>query len=212
MQPDRDFGRWPVRNVETAAEDGVGDDEHDESTHHVDCRIRHPEDTKQAHVFSNPAAPKLDQTNHGFTAASAARLSRLQLHSTLIAKHRNSSAAQTVPCSEYGFDPPGVSWIRRLGPVFRSRSRPLGQLRSRARTSSKTKRPPGNLGSLFFQGRIVPTEVLSIRTFCRDLMSLKSAVSSKICDLNSPIFNNLQRASTSQQTRSKSVKMPSFRC
>src|SRR5208283_4938842 len=67
------------------------------------------------------------------------------------------------------------------------------------------KRPPGNLGGLFFQGRIVPTEVLSIRTFCGNLMSLKSTVSSKICDLNSLIFNNLCNTSTSQQTRTKSL-------
>jgi len=59
------------------------------------------------------------------------------------------------------------------------------------------------LGSLFFQGRIVPTEVSSIETFCGNLMSLKSTVSSKICDLNSLIFNNLHRVSKSQQTGPK---------
>src|ERR1035438_4315465 len=75
----------------------------------------------------------------------------------------------------------------------------------------QTKRPPGNLGGLFFQGRIVPTEVLSIRTFCGNLMSLKSTVSSKICDLNSLIFNNLHDTSTSQQTGSKWGKFPRFR-
>jgi hypothetical protein len=41
-------------------------------------------------------------------------------------------------------------------------------------------------------------------------MSLKSTVSSKICDLNSLIFNNLQDASTSQQTGPKWVEFASF--
>src|ERR1700678_295486 len=72
--------------------------------------------------------------------------------------------------------------------------------------SAKTKRPPGNLGSLFFQGRIVPTEVSSIETFCGNLMSLKSTVSSKICDLNGLIFNNLHCMSKSQQTGPKWAK------
>jgi hypothetical protein len=66
------------------------------------------------------------------------------------------------------------------------------------------------LGSLFSQGRIVPTEVLSIRTFCGNLMSLKSTVSSKICDLNTLIFNNLHNMSTSRQTGSKWAKRPCF--
>ena len=65
-------------------------------------------------------------------------------------------------------------------------------------------------GSLFFQGRIVLKEVSSIRTFCGHLMSLKSTVSSKICDLNSLIFNNLRDTSTSQQIGSKRLEIVPF--
>src|SRR5271165_6553199 len=41
-------------------------------------------------------------------------------------------------------------------------------------------------------------------------MSLKSAVSSKICGLNSLIFNELRDGSTNRQTRSKLGKIASF--
>jgi hypothetical protein len=66
-------------------------------------------------------------------------------------------------------------------------------------------------GSLFFQGRIVPTEVESIRTFCANLMGRKSTVSSKIYDLNSPIFNDLHKMSTTRQTRPKWSEKPHIR-
>ena len=80
-----------------------------------------------------------------------------------------------------------------------------------AENDLKRRRPPGNLGGLLLQGRIVLTEVLSIRTFCGNLMSLKSTVSSKIYDLNSLIFNSLRAMSTSRQKASKSTKSSSFR-
>ena len=53
------------------------------------------------------------------------------------------------------------------------------------------KRPPGNLGSLFFQGRIVPTEIKTVKTFWRNLMSLKRGVSRNISEINTFIFNDL---------------------
>ena len=57
---------------------------------------------------------------------------------------------------------------------------------------AQTKRPPGNVGDLLFQGRIVPTEgVCSVKTFWRNLMSLKSRVSRDFWELNIFIFNNL---------------------
>jgi hypothetical protein len=73
-----------------------------------------------------------------------------------------------------------------------------------APTSAQTKRPPGNVGDLFFQGRIVPTEgVSSVKTFWRNLMSLKSGVSSDFWELNMFIFNNIQTALTSGPTAPK---------
>jgi hypothetical protein len=57
---------------------------------------------------------------------------------------------------------------------------------------AQTKRPPGNVGDLLFQGRIVPTEgVCSVKTFWRNLKSLKSRVSRDFWELNIFIFNNL---------------------
>ena len=53
------------------------------------------------------------------------------------------------------------------------------------------KRPPGNLGSLFFQGRIVPTEIKTVKTFWRNLMSPKRGVSRNISEINAFIFNDL---------------------
>jgi hypothetical protein len=85
--------------MDHVAEDHLGDNDHDHSCHHVQCRVRHPENAHQSNMLANPATPKLDESKHGFAAASAAWLSRLQLRPTLIAKHRFSSrAAQILPC------------------------------------------------------------------------------------------------------------------
>ena len=47
------------------------------------------------------------------------------------------------------------------------------------------------------QGRIVPTEALdSVKTFCRNLMSRKTGVSSDFSEINVFIFNDLQNRST----------------
>jgi hypothetical protein len=54
------------------------------------------------------------------------------------------------------------------------------------------KRPPGNLGSLFFQGRIVLTEIKTVKTFWRNLMSLKRGVSRNISEINTFIVNELE--------------------
>jgi hypothetical protein len=47
-------------------------------------------------MFANAAAPQLDESKHGLAAASATLLSRLQLRTTLIAKHCFSSRAHTL--------------------------------------------------------------------------------------------------------------------
>ena len=52
-------------------------------------------------------------------------------------------------------------------------------------------------GRPFLQGRIVPTEAIdSVKTFCRNLMSLKTGVSSDFWEINAFIFNNLRNALT----------------
>ncbi len=95
-QPDRDLGRRAVWNVDHVTEDRLRDNKQDHSCNHVQRRIRHPENAHQPHMFAHPAAPQLDESQHGLAATSAACVSRLQLRSTLIAKHRVSSRAHTL--------------------------------------------------------------------------------------------------------------------
>jgi hypothetical protein len=111
-------------------------------------------------MIADPTASKLDEIKHRFAAASAARLSRLQLRSALIAKHRfSSSAAQTRAVDDTDAS---TQEFQKQFPVLTSQpANGFGFLLTteKRKLSSKTKRLPGNLGSLFFQGRIVPTEV-----------------------------------------------------
>jgi hypothetical protein len=84
--------------MDYVAEDRLRDNDRGHSRNHMQRRVCHPENAHQSDMVANPAAPKLD-AKHGFAAASAARLSRLQLSTTMIAKHRfSSSAAQILPC------------------------------------------------------------------------------------------------------------------
>ncbi len=157
-------------------------------------------------MVAHPATSQFNQAQDGLTAASATRHSRLQRPATLIAKHCSRSRTTqflSVMDTDKGTKQFQDRFSVLSGLAF-TENREL-------RTTSQTKRPPGNLGGLFFQGRIVLTEVLSIRTFCGNLMSLKSAVSSKICDLNSLIFNNLHDTSTTRQTGPKWTKIACFR-
>jgi hypothetical protein len=79
--------------MDHVAEDRLRDNDHHHSCNHVQRRVRHPENAHQPDMLANPAAPKLDESKHGFAAAPAARLTRLQLRTALIAKHRLSSEA-----------------------------------------------------------------------------------------------------------------------
>jgi hypothetical protein len=112
-------------------------------------------------MIADAAASKLDETKHRFSAASAAWLSRLQLRSALIAKHRFSSSAAQIRYFGTVDDTDASTEVSEAVPGSQSANDGFGfWLRTENRKlSSKTKRLPGNLGSLFFQGRIVPTEV-----------------------------------------------------
>jgi hypothetical protein len=78
--------------MDHVAKDHSRDKNYGHASNRVQRRIRHPQNADQADMFANPAAPKLDESKHGFAAASAAWLSRLQRRTTLIAIHRFSSA------------------------------------------------------------------------------------------------------------------------
>src|SRR6266481_7218519 len=96
-QPDRDFGRWAtIGNMKRVAEDDLRDNDQGNSSNRVQRRVRHPQNAHQPHMFANAAAPQLDESQHRLAAASATLLSRLQLRTTLIAKHRFSSRAHSL--------------------------------------------------------------------------------------------------------------------
>src|SRR6266404_6064619 len=96
-QPDREFGRWAtIGNMKRVAEDDLGDNDQGNSSNRVQRRVRHPQNAHQPHMFANAAAPQLDESQHRLAAASATLLSRLQLRTTLIAKHCFSSRAHTL--------------------------------------------------------------------------------------------------------------------
>jgi hypothetical protein len=108
-------------------------------------------------MFANAAAPKLDESQHSFAATSAARLSRLQLRPTLIAKHC-SSLTSTVPLRSVDDTKDGPHGFRVRIPKFPTLDR---QTRTAAATSVftenqeltfKTKRPPGNWAAFSFKG------------------------------------------------------------
>src|SRR6267378_3498030 len=87
-QPDRDFRRWAtIGNMKRVAEDDLRDNDQGNSSNRVQRRVRHPQNAHQPHMFANAAAPQLDESQHRLAAASATLLSRLQLRTTLIAKH-----------------------------------------------------------------------------------------------------------------------------
>src|SRR5579863_763474 len=66
-----------------------------------------------------------------------------------------------------------------------SQLRPFERLRRKRKGHPATGRPS-------LQGRIVPTEAIdSVKTFCRNLMSLKTGVSSDFWEINAFIFNKL---------------------
>src|ERR1700738_2493166 len=59
--------------------------------------------------------------------------------------------------------------------------------------SGQTKRPPGNVGGLLLQGRIVPTEAKNpVKTFLGKNMSRKTRVSSNFWEINVFVFNSLR--------------------
>jgi hypothetical protein len=65
--------------------------------------------------------------------------------------------------------------------------------KARKRTNEKAAR---QRDGLFFQGRIVPTEVKTVKTFWRNLMGGKSGVSRNFWEINIFIFNYLDKRLT----------------
>src|SRR3981081_2854044 len=66
------------------------------------------------------------------------------------------------------------------------------------RNRGQTKRPPGNVGGLLLQGRIVPTEAKNpVKTFLGKNMSRKTRVSSNFWEINVFLFNSLRNEAIS---------------
>ena len=74
-------------NVDQVGEKRLGNNNRSHSRHYVQRRESHPENAHEPYMFADPAAPKLDESEHGLAATYAAWLSRLQLRTALIAKH-----------------------------------------------------------------------------------------------------------------------------
>src|SRR5215469_3315796 len=58
--------------------------------------------------------------------------------------------------------------------------------------SCKTKRPPGNWAAFSSRENSSNGGLESVKTFCRNLMSLKTGVSSDFCEINAFVFSNLR--------------------
>jgi hypothetical protein len=74
------------------------------------------------------------------------------------------------------------------------------ELQSRNMTFIANKKAARQRDGLFFQGRIVPTEVQkTIRTFYKNLMGRGKAVSRNFSRISTFIFNNLAKQLTASQ-------------
>ena len=152
-------------------------------------RVGHPQDTHQLHMLPHAMASIFKRSRNCLAAPDATALSRLQMRSALIAKHRTpprhpkfcsldntfvrrkgfpgqSPVAQSSVFSfqvfSFGDALPGseIDFIGMPNCVVRAVTFLLRTENREPRTAPQTKRPPGNLGGLFFQGRIVLTELL----------------------------------------------------
>ena len=74
-QLDRDLGRWAALGIWIAACPKIvfATTITITPSDHVQRRVCQPENAHQPDMIANPAAPKLDESKHGFAAASAAR-------------------------------------------------------------------------------------------------------------------------------------------
>ncbi len=82
-----------------------------------------------------------------------------------------------------------------------STANPRTEIRAKRKGHPATGRPS-------LQGRIVPTEAIdSVKTFCGNLMSLKTRVSSDFWEINHCLFNNLQKVLTGSESDPKSPKI-----
>jgi hypothetical protein len=151
----------------------VSNDEEHHTAYHVKGGICDPENSQQPDVFEYAATMDLGRLNRPkqfFPALTAKPLTGLQGRTTSIAEHLH------------------CSFSTRANRYLKIRILTAGS----STTAAKTKRPPGNVGSLLFQGRIVPTEVKAVKTFWRNLMGRKTGVSRNFYEINIFIFNSLQ--------------------
>jgi hypothetical protein len=61
--------------------------------------------------------------------------------------------------------------------------------------NAKTKRPPGNWVASSSRENSSNGALKSVKTFCANLMSLKTRVSRDFCEINVFVFNTLQNQS-----------------
>jgi hypothetical protein len=61
--------------------------------------------------------------------------------------------------------------------------------------NEKTKRPPGNRAASSSRENSSNGALKSVKTFCANLMSPKTGVSSDFCEINVFVFNQIQNQS-----------------
>jgi hypothetical protein len=64
----------------------------------------------------------------------------------------------------------------------------------------ETKRPPGNWAAFSSRENSSNGGLDSVKTFCRNLMSQKTGVSSDFWEINTNVFNHLQNGLTCLKT------------
>jgi hypothetical protein len=83
---------------------------------------------------------------------------------------------------------------------FRQVMRNYAADKKESEEKQKTKRPPGNRAASSSRENSSNGGLDSVKTFCRNLMSQKTGVSSDFWEINASVINNLQNGLTFPKT------------
>lgn len=132
-----------------------------------------------------------DRSDDLFAAFAAISLAGLNRRSTCVAEHKSF---QSNSCPRF----------YPLSSVIRSREITVpASATIRERKLEKymqTKRPPGNWAAFSSRENSSNGGLNSVKTFCRNLMSQKTGVSSDFWEINASVINNLQNGLTFPKT------------
>jgi hypothetical protein len=180
------------------------------SLHPPRASLRDRDCHRADNLLSTPAAERLSTLNR-CTASIAEHCFALQKHpanSLSLTRSLSTECTKKLPIKflkVFSIDSRNISLRNECNPLVPV----FGPIRNhdfatrmpqfiprRSRSQLKRKGHPAT-GQPFLQGRIVPTEASdSVKTFCRNLMSLKTGVSSDFSEINAFVFFNLQTEAT----------------